>query len=164
MISQRNEKYSDLNALRFEDSEEKRRSMREYLFLVVALLLNASANILVKLAATRAGNGGTGLAGALAVYLSPWFIGGLVCFGLNLAAYSLALQRIPLVVAYPIMVGSGYLIMVLVSRLLLGETMTWLQVAGAILILAGLALIVPRPGADAPQGGGPEPPQSTSAG
>jgi len=139
--------------------------MREYLFLVVALLLNASANILVKLAAVRTGNGGSGLAGALAVYLSPWFIGGLACFGFNLMAYSLALQKIPLVVAYPIMVGTGYLIMVLVSRLVLDETMTWLQVAGAVLILAGLALIVPRPGGDAPQGGGPEQPsQSSSAG
>jgi len=132
--------------------------MREYLFLVVALLLNASANILVKMAATRAGGGGTGLAGALAVYLSPWFIGGLVCFGLNLMAYSLALQKIPLVVAYPIMVGSGYLIMVLVSRLLLGEVMTWLQMAGAVLILAGLVLIVPRPGTESAPDGEPDPP------
>jgi multidrug transporter EmrE-like cation transporter len=132
------------------------------MFLVVALLLNASANILIKLAATRTGSGGTGLAGALTVYLSPWFVGGVVCFGLNLLAYSLALQKIPLVVAYPIMVGSGYMIMVLASRLLLGETLTWLQAVGAILILAGLVLIVPR---SFPEGSGldrPEEPQARS--
>ena len=119
--------------------------MREYLFLVVALLLNASANILVKMAATKTGaEAGTGLSRALAAYLSPWFIGGITCFGLNLMAYTLALQKIPLVVAYPIMVGSGYVIMVLVSRSLLGETLTWVQVIGAALILAGLVLILPR--------------------
>ncbi len=118
--------------------------MREYLFLCVALALNAIANILIKLAATRTGSGGEGVAGALALYLSPWFIGGITCFGLNLMAYSLALQKIPLTVAYPIMVGSGYVIMVLVSRTFLGETLTWIQMIGAVLILAGLVLILPR--------------------
>jgi spermidine export protein MdtJ len=118
--------------------------MREYLFLCVALALNAIANILIKLAATKTGSGGDGVTGALALYLSPWFIGGITCFGLNLMAYSLALQKIPLTVAYPIMVGSGYVIMVLVSRSFLGETLTWVQMIGAVLILAGLVLILPR--------------------
>ncbi len=118
--------------------------MREYLFLVVALMLNAAANILIKLAATKADPAEEGISGALGLYLSPWFIAGVTCFGLNLLSYSLALQKIPLVVAYPIMVGTGYLIMVIASRPLLGETFTWIQIMGAALILAGLVMILPR--------------------
>jgi len=118
--------------------------MREYLFLVVALSLNAAANILIKLAATRADASEEGLPAATGLYLSPWFIAGIVCFGLNLLSYTQALQKIPLVVAYPIMVGTGYLIMVIVSRPLLGETFTFIQLVGAILILAGLVMIIPR--------------------
>ncbi len=118
--------------------------MREYLFLVVALLLNAAANILVKMAATRADSAEEGISGAMGLYLSPWFIAGITCFGLNLLSYTMALKQIPLVVAYPIMVGTGYLIMVIVSRPLLGETFTWVQLVGAVLILAGLILIIPR--------------------
>lgn len=118
--------------------------MKEYICLIVALLLNASANILVKLAAVRSSDGKEGVAGAMAIYLSPLFIGGLACFGLNLMSYTLALQKIPLVVAYPIMVGTGYVIMVIVSRFCLNETLSWTQIAGAVLILAGLVLILPR--------------------
>lgn len=118
--------------------------MKEYLFLAIAASFNAAANILIKLANTKTTGEGEGIARALVVYLSPWFIAGITCFGLNLLSYTMALQKIPLVVAYPIMVGSGYVIMVLVSRSLLGETLGWVQVIGAILILAGLVLIIPR--------------------
>jgi len=118
--------------------------MKEYLFLAVALVLNASANILVKLAAVKVKAGQGDLAGTLAVYLSPWFIAGMICFGLNLLAYTVALQKISLVVAYPIMVGTGYVIMVLISRFLLGETLGWVQLVGAGFILVGLVLILPR--------------------
>lgn len=119
--------------------------MREYLFLVVALSLNAAANILIKMAATRADSSeGGGLSEAIGLYISPLFIAGVTCFGLNLLSYSLALQKIPLVVAYPIMVGTGYLIMVIASRPLLGETFTLIQMVGAVLIIAGLVLIIPR--------------------
>ena len=118
--------------------------MREYLFLVVALSLNAAANILLKLATSKADSAEEGFAATAGLYLSPWFIAGVICFGLNLLSYTQALQKIPLVVAYPIMVGTGYLIMVIVSRPLLGETFTWIQLVGAVLILAGLILIIPR--------------------
>jgi len=118
--------------------------MKEYICLGVALILNAAANILVKMAAVRSSDSDDGVAGAMAVYLSPLFIGGLVCFCLNLLSYTLALQKIPLVVAYPIMVGTGYVIMVIVSRYCLNETLSWIQIAGAMLILAGLVLILPR--------------------
>ncbi len=118
--------------------------MREYIFLILALLLNASANILIKLAASKTEGLQAGIGGVLTTYLSPWFIGGIVCFGLNLLAYTLALKVIPLVVAYPIMVGTGYLIMVFVARGFLGESLTWIQGIGAVLILIGLVLIVPR--------------------
>ena len=115
--------------------------MREYLFLVVALTLNAAANILLKLATNKTDTSEGGISGALALYLSPWFIAGVTCFGLNLLSYTLALQKIPLVVAYPIMVSGGFAIIALVAWKYLGETLSAAQWAGVAKILVGVILV-----------------------
>lgn len=123
--------------------------MRSYLFLALALVLNAIANILIKVAMTRrtAGDGGAseGLVGFLTTLLSPVFVAGVLCFGLNLLLYSLALKKIALSVAYPIMVSLGYLIIVFYSRIYLREHLSGVQYVGAALIIAGVWLIVRSP-------------------
>ncbi len=65
---------------------------------------------------------------------------GLVCFGLNLVAYQFALQRLPISMAYPIMVTGGYAIIVVVAGLM-GERMVPAQWVGVALILLGVGLV-----------------------
>jgi multidrug transporter EmrE-like cation transporter len=119
--------------------------MNAYLFLVIALVLNAAANLLIK-AAARAGEGApaaaTGFHGVLQTTLTLPFILGVGCFGLNLLAYSQALKKLPISLAYPIMVSCGYLLILAVSYFLFGERLAPMRYVGAGLMIAGLWLLV----------------------
>lgn len=119
-------------------------AMSPYLLLGVALVLNAAANLLMKYAAVRADRA-PALEGAAALardYLSLPFLAGLACFGLNLLAYSQALKKLPLSIAYPTMVSLGYLIILVVSWFVFQERLTLPRYVGAGLILAGIWLVV----------------------
>jgi len=118
--------------------------MSAYLLLGIALVLNAAANLLMKYAALRTAPAlpGQGLVGLARVYLTVPFIAGLICFGLNLLAYTQALRRLPISVAYPTMVSLGYLIILAVSWFIFQERLTLPRYVGAGLMLAGLWLLV----------------------
>jgi len=121
--------------------------MRYVVALCLALVLNATANLLAKVAARGFSAAGTG-AGAAGLLLqlrslgtSGWFWAALVCFGLNFAAYLYALQRLPISLAYPVMVSCGYAIIVAVASMQMGERLVPVQWAGVGLMLAGVWLI-----------------------
>lgn len=114
------------------------------ILLLLALVLNAAANVLIKYSATRipvlppdAGRGSHLLA-----MLQPAFILGLALFAMNVFAYQGALRTLKLSVAYPIMVSGGYLIILLVSWFLFHERLNPAQYAGIGLILGGIWLVV----------------------
>ncbi len=135
--------------------------MKYVIALVVALLLNASANLMMKDGMTRvAGEGGLlahGLPAAVRTVLtSPVLVIGLVCFGLNAACYMFALQSpaLKISLAYPVMVGGGYAIIAAVAYVWLGERLTAGQWIGVALVLAGVLTIALRtPAAAAPTAG-----------
>ena len=119
--------------------------MSAYLFLLTALLLNAGANLLIKYAAiggSSAAASQPGLAGLVRPYLSIPFLAGLICFGLNVLIYTQALKKLPISIAYPIMVSIGYLIILVVSWFVFGERLTMTRYLGAALMLGGLWLLV----------------------
>ena len=124
----------------------------KYVFaLAVALILNACANLLMKVGMTEVDDSGgllkDGALGAVrTVLLSPVLITGLVCFALNAAFYMFALQSqtLKISLAYPVMVGGGHAIIATVAYFLLNERMTLGQWGGVILILAGVLLIAAR--------------------
>lgn len=116
--------------------------IRWYAILTLALALNAVANILMKAGMRNAPDA----AGAIAMarhYLTSWpVIVGVVLFGLNVIAYTQALTKIPLSVAYPVMVSLGGLIVILGSVYLFKETVTWIQMIGFALIIGGVICVV----------------------
>ena len=124
----------------------------KYVFaLSVDQILNACANLLMKVGMTEVDDSGgllkDGALGAVrTVLLSPVLITGLVCFALNAAFYMFALQSqtLKISLAYPVMVGGGYAIIATVAYFLLNERMTLGQWGGVILILAGVLLIAAR--------------------
>lgn len=118
--------------------------MSAYIFLVAALILNAVANILIKLSQSRLADSPplTGFAAILQTYLNWPFLLGICCFGLNLMAYTQALKRLPLSIAYPLMITIGYLIILVVSWFLFQERLTATKYAGAVLMIGGLWLLV----------------------
>ncbi|MDF2781414.1 MAG: hypothetical protein K0S96_1218 [Geminicoccaceae bacterium] len=111
-----------------------------YLYLVLALTLNAVANILLKIGATRLGGlEEPGLLGRLA--LDYYLLAGLLLFALNVVFYVAALTRLNLSVAYPIMVAGGIVIVGSVSVFALREAVTPLQTVGLALLVLGIALV-----------------------
>jgi len=122
--------------------------MNAYLFLSIALILNAAANLLMKYAANRAeaasaaGTAPAGIAGLAGTYLNPYFVGGILCFGLNVLIYTQALKKIPISIAYPLMVSLGYLIILGVSFFVFDEKLSLVRYLGAGLMIFGLWLLV----------------------
>ena len=120
--------------------------LRYLIAIIVALILNATANLLIKGAATKLSAGGDLLANGVlqavkSVSLSGLFIGGIICFVLNLLAYLYALQKLPISLGYPIMVTCGYAIIVVVASLRMGEHMLPVQWLGVGLMLVGVWLV-----------------------
>ncbi len=118
--------------------------------LVAALLLNAFANLLMKIGMKTVHESGGllshgPLAGLYAILSRPSLIVGLLCFALNATFYMYALQSpaLKISIAYPAMVGGGYALIVAVAHLhpALRESLTPGQWIGVAAVLAGILVI-----------------------
>jgi multidrug transporter EmrE-like cation transporter len=111
-----------------------------YVFLAVALALNATANVLLKVGAARLGDlTQPGLLGRLLTEYH--LLAGVLLFALNVVFYVAALTRLNLSVAYPTMVAGGIVIVVSTSVVFLREPLTPAQALGLILLILGIGLI-----------------------
>lgn len=124
--------------------------MKHAAALVAALLLNASANLLMKVGMNAVRQGGgvlrDGIFGAVGIVLSnTQLVVGLFLFALNALFYLYALQSpaLKISIAYPIMVGGGYAIIAVVAHYhpALLEVLTLGQKLGVALILIGVLLV-----------------------
>jgi multidrug transporter EmrE-like cation transporter len=114
-----------------------------YVFLTVALTLNATANLLLKMGADRMG-AFEGLGSLREIVTNRYLVGGLVLFALNIVFYVAALARMNLSVAYPVMMAGGVLIVASASVLYFREPLTVAQVCGILLLMAGILLVTHR--------------------
>jgi multidrug transporter EmrE-like cation transporter len=108
---------------------------------IIAILLNAMANITMKIGMNRVGGLSSG-GDFISKFLLNWVVWlGIFFFGLALAAYSVVLSSFKLSVAYPIMTSAGFLVVFLVSALFLNERINLAQCGGMLLIMAGIWLV-----------------------
>ncbi len=121
--------------------------MRYWIALLLALTLNATANLLMKVGARQAAGGTLKLdhgGGLVRLLQANWvLIVGLACFAINVIFYTYALSSkdMKISVAYPIMVSGGFAIIAVVAWRYLGETLSAVQWGGIALILAGVFLV-----------------------
>ena len=120
--------------------------MKYGIALVMALTLNAVANLMMKLGANRLNASPPhfkgGIANLVEIALSNWvLLLGLVFFAGNVVLYTFALKGIPISTAYPIMVGAGFVIISVGAWKLLGERLSATQWGGVGLILFGVWLV-----------------------
>lgn len=115
-------------------------TMIGWIALVVALVLNASANVFLK-AGSEVLREGLTKEVLIAAVTNPYLLGGVCLFALNVLCYTFALSRLPLSLAYPAMVIGGLLIITTVSVLIFGESLSYLQVGGLALIVVGVILL-----------------------
>ncbi len=114
-----------------------------YILLAAAILLNASANILIKAGMRHMG----GLEGrpildvAIGMITNPFLICGVISFAVTLALYSLVLSKMNLSVAYPIMTSLGLLVVTTFSWLFFSERISFIQWSGYIFIIAGVWMV-----------------------
>lgn len=114
---------------------------RGFVLLGLAVVFNGVANVLMKQGMTGA-TPGAGPAAMIRHYLTSWpLILGLVLFAINIVAYTQALARLPLSIAYPIMVALTGLIVISGSHLLFKESIGWCQWIGYALIIAGVIFV-----------------------
>ena len=129
--------------------------MKYVIALAMALVLNAGANLLMKIGMKHVqAHGGLFKAGAVSavqtIFTSGTLMLGLACFALNAVFYMYALQStaLKISIAYPLMVGGGYALIALVAHVhpALAETLTWGQKLGVALVLIGILLIALQSG------------------
>lgn len=123
--------------------------MKYVVALVLALTLNAAANLMIKfgMRGIDVELGGAspmsdGVGGLVRLLFRHWvLLAGLCCFALNVVFYAFALQKLPISIAYPIMVASGFGIIVTVAGFMLGERLSLAQWGGVVAILLGVTLV-----------------------
>ena len=115
-----------------------------YVYLTLAMTLNAAANVLLKMGAVRIGAlGEPALLSRLAT--NYYLLGGLALFAANVVFYAAALSRLNLSLAYPVMMAGGVLIVVTVSILFLREALSAPQMVGLLFLVVGLVLVTRQP-------------------
>ena len=115
-----------------------------YLYLALALILNAAANVLLKIGAGQLGPlDAPDLVGRLLT--NYHLLAGLALFALNVVFYAAALTRLNLSIAYPVMTAGGVLIVVSVSFFFLKEPLAPAQMLGLLLLVAGILLVTRHP-------------------
>lgn len=74
------------------------------------------------------------------IFLNPFILGGLACFGLSSILWLVILSRLPLSLVYP-MVSVAYVLVALAAMFLFKENVTLLRWIGIFVICFGVYLI-----------------------
>lgn len=118
--------------------------MHKWIPLVIALVLNAGANVMMKVGANTAGPLGDNASpwARVANFLNAATILAIVLFAVNVLVYRKALDNLSVSVAYPVMVSTGMILITIVAATpVLGERIAFWQVAGMVLIALGVWLV-----------------------
>ena len=108
------------------------------------VLLNAAAQLLLKAGTNAVGRFDFDLANivpvGLRLALEPHILGGLGCYVVSVVVWIMALSRVPVSVAYP-MLSIGYVVNALVAWQWFGEALAAQKMAGIGFIIVGVYLV-----------------------
>lgn len=79
--------------------------------------------------------------------LSDWYVAAIALYGGAFLAYALALKRLSPPLAYPVIVGGCYVLILAANFALTREPLSWQSLIGGVIVLGGLMLIVTAPAA-----------------
>lgn len=112
--------------------------------ILAGVILNAVGQLALKASVRDLGAIDLSLAGSgsVAGYLltQPWLWFGLSCYGLSVVIWILALSRVDVSVAYP-MLSMGYVINALAAWALFGEVLSLNRLLGIGLIILGVVVL-----------------------
>ena len=107
-------------------------------------MLNAAAQLLLKAGTTRVGEFQFSLENVLPIGIKiagQWpIIAGLACYGISVVVWIMALSRVPVSLAYP-MLSIGYIVNAFAAWHLFGESLTAQKLIGIGVICVGVWLV-----------------------
>lgn len=111
---------------------------------LAGVLLNAAAQLLLKAGTNRIGEFAFSLdnlvpIGAKVATSAP-ILAGLACYGVSVVVWIMALSRVPVSVAYP-MLSIGYVVNALAAWALFGESLAAQKLVGIGFIVVGVFLV-----------------------
>jgi multidrug transporter EmrE-like cation transporter len=112
--------------------------------LMTGVALNAAAQLLLKAGTNRVGEFAFALENLAPIGArlasSPFILGGLACYVVSVVVWILALSRVPVSVAYP-MLSVGYIVNAVAAWMLFGESLTAQKLVGIGFIVIGVFLV-----------------------
>jgi multidrug transporter EmrE-like cation transporter len=112
--------------------------------LMLGVLLNASAQLLLKAGTNAVGHfeftASNILPVGLKLALQPHILGGVGCYVVSLVVWIMGLSRVPVSIAYP-MLSIGYVLNAVAAWYLFGESITAQKLIGIGFIIAGVFLV-----------------------
>jgi len=119
-------------------------TLTAFLFIITGVLLNAVAQL-----ALKASVGGMGAISvtvqtawpvALKLMGQPWLWVGLFCYGISVIVWILALSRVDVSIAYP-MLSIGYIVNAFAAWMLFNEVLDPTRLIGIAIIIVGVIVI-----------------------
>ncbi|MBO4711286.1 small multidrug resistance protein [bacterium] len=113
------------------------------IFLILAIVFNAGANILMKAGVmAEPVKLSDGIIPFILSYITNFkLMSGIACFGIALVFYTKALEKFNLSIAYPMMTSCGLIIVTLWSLFMFHERLSAVQFGGLFMIIGGIWLL-----------------------
>ena len=120
-------------------------TLQTFSIIFAGVLLNSAAQLMLKagartLGTVSIGSGSSLMAAAWGAASQPWIVLGLVCYFVSAGLWIIALTRVDVTIAYP-MLSMGYVIAALLAWQLFGEPLSSGRVLGIAIILAGVVVL-----------------------
>ncbi|MBT2326258.1 EamA family transporter [Variovorax paradoxus] len=120
-------------------------NFQTFSIIFAGVLLNSAAQLMLKagaktLGTVSMGSGASLMTAASTAATQPWILLGLVCYFLSAGLWIIALTRVDVTVAYP-MLSMGYVIAALLAWQFFGEPLTAGRVLGIAIIMAGVVVL-----------------------
>ena len=119
-------------------------SALSFSLVMCGVLLNAIAQLLLKAGTNTVGHFEFSMANALPVgwklATEPHIVGGLACYVVSVAVWIMALSRVEVSIAYP-MLSVGYVVNAIAAWYLFGESVTPMRLAGIGVIILGVFIV-----------------------
>ncbi len=116
-----------------------------FALVLTGVLLNAVAQLLLKAGTNAIGHFQFHLSNVVPIGLKiafqPHILGGLACYVVSVAVWIMALSRVPVSVAYP-MLSIGYIVNAFIAWQWFGEALTAQKLFGIGFIIIGVFLVV----------------------
>lgn len=119
-------------------------SALSFMLVMTGVLLNAAAQLLLKAGTNSVGTFAFSLENALPVgwklATEPHIVGGLACYVVSVIVWIMALSRVEVSIAYP-MLSVGYVVNAIAAWYLFGEAVTPTRLAGIGIIILGVYVV-----------------------